>query len=165
MQHCSALQPFLTAVAQTFQVEAPVFDESGFASLFLDDQVCVHFQVRDQTRELTLFVLLGEVPTAFQSEILHYALCANLKQTATRGAVLALEADSTTMVLHQMLPIDRLSVDTLSEQLHAMQRVSQTWHRILAGDPVDTASLPASVSPYQVALPLHGDLYCPMLLA
>lgn len=166
MNDFAALQPYLTVPAQTFQVDEPSFDEEGFASLVLDEQVCVHFQVRQATRDLTLFVLLGEIPARFQTEMLHYALCANLKQTTTRGAVLGLEADTGTLVLHHVLPIEHLDNETLTEHLRGMQRVTQTWHTILHSDAGnDNAATPSAISVLQAALPMQGDLFCPMLFA
>lgn len=165
MNATDVLLPALSGVANQFEVDTPEFDEAGFAVVGLDDEYPIHLQIRGHIQELKLFVVLGEIEKKYRSDIMMYALSANLKQEHTCGAVISFEPNSENLVLHQTIPVSLVDTEGLIDQCKALKRATEIWRAILSEAKKAAGFLKSGPPLKEIASILIGDMVNPAVLA
>lgn len=120
----------LAPVLRHFRSAPLEFDEQGFAMLTTEDRFCIHIHAPDNSDDLNLFILLGNLPKRKRENLLVYAMGSNWLNRRTRGSVLSVAGEDETLMLQRHLSRKQATPDQLERIVPEMKRVAEIWRAI-----------------------------------
>ena len=138
---------FLAEVRKVSGIAALAADESGLASVRVDDAYNVNLQFVEATGRVLCFVEVAELPTDAPREVYRDLLAGGLFGKETAGGYFALEPESETVVYNYFFDLDRAAED-VEEFVATLEKILQLcdlWaERVKGALPAAAAAAPAS---------------------
>lgn len=117
----------LAELAQAHRAPEPEFDAQGFARIPTSNGLAYECYLPKNSRQLIVFMLLGELPQENRGDFLLEALRANLYQHRNSGSVLAYHEQENLITVQQRRNLEALDAVTFQKAMRHLKEVADLW--------------------------------------
>ena len=108
--------------------------QDGYTCMAVDKALVVHMRLKEESRELDLFMELGLIPPERREAVLVDMLQGNVLFQATEGGALGYDQARGIAALTRRVALDGLDSDGFRDRLERFLAVASFWGRRVRGD-------------------------------
>jgi len=121
----------LMRLSHSLRLDSLSLDEEGHCILLFDDKVILNMELDEERSQLVVYAYLGMAPPDHRERVYELLLQSNFFWRETKGATLALDRQTQTLVLLYAFPLPLRHPETFEDELAVFVEIAEHWIRQL----------------------------------
>lgn len=145
MNRMDGFDRLLAEFGEAIGIPEMAFDEDGLCHIRVDEEYPITFRRDDEQHNLVLVGLIAEeLPQQLDRELVKEMLATGVEPLRDNGAALGLEPQSGTLILHQTMPLAKISRPLLEEMLGGFILMQKDWSARMTAAAAASPAKPAA---------------------